>query len=308
MRVLVTGGNGFIGSHVVDALIAAGQDVSVLDVYQERYRPPLPGVRYFKGSFGDANVVAAALHEGIDTVIHLANYGLSLNDSGLPTSDLKNLEDSVKLFEACIEHKVGKVVYMSSGGKIYGIAEKLPITESHPTNPLGSYGITKLAIEKHLLSLSHYSGIGATIVRPSNPYGIRQAPQGVQGVIPIFAWRILHQQPITIWGEGNTIRDYVDVKDVATACVQAASHVCSGVYNLGSGVGIETIQVLGMISDLIGAPSIIKWEPARTFDVPAIVLDSSRAEKDLNWRPDTDIRCGLLGVIQWLEELARSGQ
>jgi UDP-glucose 4-epimerase len=303
MRVLVTGGNGFIGSHVVDALLAIGAEVTVLDTRQEQYRQPLPAVRYVTGSFGDERALKTALEQPPDTVIHLANYGLSLDASGLPESDLRNLSDSVKLFEASIRHGVRKVVFMSTGGKIYGIASDLPVNESHSTNPLGSYGITKLAIEKHLLSLSHYYGMEAVIVRPSNPYGVRQSPKGKQGVIPIFAWRILNRQPITIWGEGDAVRDYIRVEDVASVCALAATGKQTGIYNLGSGVGVNTLELVEILAELLGVDPIIDREAARKFDLPAIILDSTLAHRVFDWTPETDLKMGLLSVMDWMKLL-----
>jgi UDP-glucose 4-epimerase len=302
MHVLVVGGNGFIGSHIVDALLADKVQVSVLDVSPERFRPPLPEVNYFQGSFGDADDIEKALKGKPDAVIHLGNYGLTLNATGVPENDLRNLQDSVALFESCIKHQVSKVVFMSSGGKVYGIADRLPIKESDPTNPLGSYGIIKLSIEKYLLSLSYYYGISAVIVRPSNPFGIRQSPFGTQGVVPILGWKILHQQPITIWG--STVRDYIDVRAVASFCSMAATRECSGIFNLGSGVGVSTVELVEALAKELEIRPLIKSEPARKFDVPAIVLDSTRATQQFNWIGGNDLRAGLTEVTKWLRELA----
>ncbi|HTY24718.1 MAG TPA: NAD-dependent epimerase/dehydratase family protein [Desulfomonilaceae bacterium] len=302
MHVLVVGGNGFIGSHVVDALLADKVQVTVLDVSPERFRPSLPEVRYFQGSFGDTDDIERALRGKPDAMIHLANYGLTLNAAGIPENDLRNLQDSVGLFEACIKHRVSKIVFMSSGGKVYGIANSLPIKESDPTNPLGSYGIIKLSIEKYLLSLSYYYGIDAVIVRPSNPFGIRQSPFGTQGAVPILGWRILHQQPITIWG--STVRDYIEVQAVARFCCMAATRECSGTFNLGSGVGVSTIELVESLAKVLEIRPIIKMERAREFDIPAIVLDSTRATQQFNWRSRTSLLVGLAEVTKWMKELA----
>ena len=302
MHVLVVGGNGFIGSHIVDALLADKVQVTVLDVSPERFRPALPEVHYCPGSFGDADDIERALKGKPDTVIHLGNYGLTLNATGIPENDLRNLQDSVALFEACVKHQVSKVIFMSSGGKVYGIANSLPITEAHPTNPLGSYGVIKLSIEKYLLSLSYYYGIGAVIVRPSNPFGIRQSPFGTQGVVPILGWKILHQQPITIWG--STVRDYIDVRQVARFCCMAATRECSGIFNLGSGIGVSTFELVEALAKELEVRPVIKSEPARKFDVPAIVLDSTLATQQFNWSGGTNLWAGLTEVTKWLRELA----
>jgi UDP-glucose 4-epimerase len=303
MHVLVVGGNGFIGSHVVDALLAERVQVTVLDLCPERFRPSLREVHYCEGSFGHSQDVERVLELKPDVVIHLGNYNLSLNATGIPEEDLRNLGDSVRLFESCVKHQVIKIIFMSSGGKVYGISDHLPVKESAPTNPLGSYGIMKLAIEKHLLSLSYYYGIGAVILRPSNAYGVRQPPFGMQGAIPIIGWRILNRQPITIWGSGEAIRDYIDVKDIARFCCLAATRECSGVFNLGSGIGVSTNELVGALSDVLEICPTIKREPARQFDVPAIVLDSARAMQQFNWKSETNLRAGLVQVAEWLREL-----
>ena len=307
MRVLVVGGNGFIGSHVVDALLTEGVDVSVLDTSPERFRSPQPNVRYLQGSFGSTSDVESALENRPDVVIHLGNYDLSLDTTGIPESDLRNLDDSVKLFEACIKHQVSKVIFMSTGGKIYGITDRLPVRECDPTNPLGSYAIMKLSIEKHLMSLSHFYGIEFVILRPSNPYGVRQTPLGKQGVIPIVGWRILNKEPITIWGDGDAVRDYIDVRDVARFCCLAANSRCSGIFNLGSGIGVGTNELVSLVTEVLGINPIIRFAPARRFDVPAIVLDSTRARSQFNWEPQSDLRAGVVEVMTWLRELVREG-
>jgi len=303
MHVLLVGGNGFIGSHILDSLHYANAEVSVLDTYPERYRSPSADVRYCQGNYGDAEAVEVALKHKPNVVIHLANNSLSVGAAGLPESDLFDLSDSVKLFQSCIKHGVEKILFFSTGGKIYGVTDHLPANESHPTNPLGSYAITKLAIEKHLLSLSYQFGIGAVIVLPSNPYGIRQSPVGVQGAIPIFAWKIIHRQPITIWGAGDAVRDYIDVRDVASFCSMAAMRECSGIFNLGSGVGVNTLELVDLLAETLEVTPIIQREPARKFDVPAIILDSTRAKQQFNWNPQTDLRNGLIEVCSWLRQL-----
>jgi UDP-glucose 4-epimerase len=250
--------------------------------------------------------VESALEKKPDVVIHLANNGLSVGATGLPDGDLRDLKESVRLFESCIRHGVKKIVFMSTGGKIYGVTDQLPINESQPTNPLGSYAITKLAIEKYLLSLSYYFGISAVILRPSNPFGIRQSPTGVQGAIPIFAWRILHREPITVWGDGCALRDYIDVRDVAKFCSMAATKDCSGIFNLGSGVGVSTLELVDHLAETLHIVPMIQREPARKFDVPAIVLDSTRARQQFDWNPEANLRTGLIEVCAWLRELDRT--
>jgi UDP-glucose 4-epimerase len=304
MRVLVTGGNGFIGSHIVDSLLAENIEVSVLDPRAEQYREALHNVNYVRGSFGDMSSIEESLGGKPEAVIHLAHYGLSVGAPGLPENDVRNLTGSVRFFEMCIEHGVKKIIFMSSGGKIYGETNGLPVSEVHATNPLDSYGITKLAIEKYLMSMARLHSIEAAVVRPSNPYGIRQSPKGAQGVIPIFAWKIINQEPLTVWGDA--IRDYIDVRDVGHFCTKAILKSCSGAYNLGSGRGVKTSQLIDMLAGIIRLSPVMERKPARDFDLPAIVLDSTRARNEFSWHPRTDMQEGLVEIVQWLDDLKRS--
>lgn len=302
-HVLVVGGNGFIGSHVVDALLAANAQVTVLARSPERYRDPLPGVSYIESDFSDVATVESALASRPDVLIHLGSHHLSLSDAGLPACDLLNLKDSVALFELAIRSGVRKILFMSTGGKIYGRSVELPVKEGSAENPLGSYAITKLAIEKHLQSLALYHGIDAVIVRPSNPFGIRQAPGGRQGVIPIFMKRIQHCEPITIFGGMDMVRDYVRVEDVARFCALAAAQPCQGLFNLGSGVGVSLKQLIDMLQDVLNTEAILHFEPARPFDLPSIVLDCTRAKEVFAWNPETNMLPGLHVVADWLRTL-----
>jgi UDP-glucose 4-epimerase len=306
MRVLAVGGNGFIGSHVVDALVAAGVDVSVLDVADERYRAPLPDVRYIRGSLADQLTIENALSTGIDVVIHLAGSTLPQTSMDSPVADVQNLLNSITLFQLCATYKVKKVIFISSGGTVYGRAKRLPVSEGDSTDPLCSYGIIKLAIEKYLFCYSRLYGFDAVVLRLANPYGIRQSPQGQQGAVPIFMWKILHGEPISMWGDGSTIRDFMHVKDAARLCMLATLSECSGVFNVGSGHGISVADLISLISRTLNRRVEIVRQPARKFDVPAIVLDCMRANRCFDWQPQIVLSEGLKEVAEWLIWLSSS--
>jgi len=276
IRILVVGGNGFIGSHVTDTVLADGADVTVFDRAQEQYRGRLRGVRYFQGHLADKGAIEEVFQSPpFDAVIHLAG-GTSLPGSPLESAeaDIDNLRDSVTLFQLCATRGVKKVVFISSGGTVYGIPKTLPVAETDPTDPICSYGVVKLAIEKYLLSYAHVYGINAVVLRLANPYGIRQSPVGRQGAVPIFMWKVLHGLPITIWGDGSTARDFVHIADAARACALAAGRECSGVFNIGSGQGLAIGDLVKAISGTLGLPANIVYQPRREFDVPRLVAYS----------------------------------
>jgi UDP-glucose 4-epimerase len=308
MRILLVGGNGFIGSHVTDEVLAAGADVTIFDRAPERYRSPLHGVHYVQGDLADQKTLSRVLKgETFDTVMHLA-AGSSLPGSSIESthSDIDNLRDSIMLFHLCATRGVRKVVFISSGGTVYGIPKKLSVLESHPTNPICSYGIVKLAIEKYLLSYSLLYDFDAVVLRLANPYGVRQSPVGQQGAVPIFMWKVLHRQPLTVWGDGSTVRDFVHVTDAARVCALAATCECSGVFNVGSGQGLALRDLVRAISETLNMPANIVYTPRRNFDVARLVLDCTRARDYLNWRPRVPLTTGLNEVAEWLKALARA--
>ena len=206
-NILVLGGNGFIGSHLVDRLIADGHFVRVFDKYPERYRAPLPEVEYHLGDFGNRGLLLDALRD-IDVVYHLISTSLPKTSNDDPAFDVQsNVIETLFLLEQCLAKSVLKFVFVSSGGTVYGRPDRLPIVEESPTNPECSYGITKLTIEKYLNLYHHLHGLDYVVVRPSNPYGSRQDPHGIQGAIAVFLGRVASGKSIEIWGDGTFSKD-----------------------------------------------------------------------------------------------------
>lgn len=286
MKVLIIGGNGFIGSHVVDTFCENGIYPVVLDRSPERYRRPLEGVKYFRAEFGNRGQIEEIISSGIDVVVHLVSSTVPKSSNDDPIFDVQmNLIESIALFELCVKHRVRKVVFASSGGTIYGIPRQLPIPEDHPNNPLCSYGIVKLAIEKYLEFYSHNYGLDYCILRVSNPYGIRQDPCSMQGVVGVFTAKAMRGEQISIWGDGSIVRDFVAATDVAKLCYLATVSDVRGVFNVGSGRGTSVLDLIRLISASLGAPVDARFEPSRTFDVPAIVLDCTKAMHTFNWEP-----------------------
>ncbi len=300
-KVLVIGGNGFIGSHVVDKLLAHGHSVRVFDRQPERFRGPLPGVDYRIGDFADRMEVVEAL-AGVDAVFHLLSTTLPGTGDLDPKTDVQdNLVGAINLLESMHGLGVRRILFLSSGGTVYGIPESLPIPETHALRPIGSYGIVKASIEHYQEMYRRTRGFSPIIVRASNPFGPRQAHSGVQGVISTFLRRILAGEPIEIWGDGSVVRDYFDVRDLAELCVPAGMSGSEGAYNAGSGYGLSIKQVVEAVRTATGSDFEIVYKPGRPVDVPCSVLDCSRAKSDFGWECKTRVDAGLRNTWNWLK-------
>jgi UDP-glucose 4-epimerase len=300
---LLLGGAGFLGSHILETLLEDGCVVRVFDRARNRARvPSASGVEFFEGDFGNLGDLAAAL-EGCRTVFHLVATTLPKTSNDDPARDLEtNLVATVRFLDLARQHNVGKIVFASSGGTVYGAPTQVPIPEHHATGPLCSYGIHKLAIEQylHLYHLLH--GLDYSVLRVSNAYGERQRPDASQGAVTVFLERALRGQEIEVWGDGSVVRDYVYVKDVARAfCRAARSSGAPRIINIGSGRGISVNELIASIESLLGHPVTRRYLRARPFDVPVNVLDISLAATHLDWRPTYRLHDGLRRTLEWLQ-------
>jgi len=294
MNVLVLGGNGFIGSHLVDRLLMEGHSVRVFDKNQEHYRKALSNVDYHLGEFGNRGLLLEALH-GIDVVVHLISTTLPKTSNDDPVFDVQsNVVETLFLLEQCVSKGIKKVVFASSGGTVYGIPKIVPVLEESQTNPICSYGISKLTIEKYLMLFKQLYNLDFVIIRPSNPFGERQNPFGIQGVIPVFLGKILRQEPIQIWGKGDVVRDFIYVKDLVDAFYCAI--VCTPNFkllNVGSGKGSSLNDLLLIMRNVTGLDMKVNYVDSRTYDVPEIYLDIVKAKKELDWQPTTSLEEGI---------------
>jgi UDP-glucose 4-epimerase len=300
-RVLITGGNGFIGSHIADRFVANGWEVFVLGQGSRPSNPLPDDSRVIRGRVGDRALLEQIFSLGLDGVVHSAcsTFPTSSNEDKM-TDVRTNLVESLELFECCVKYKIPKLIFASSGGAIYGIPKQLPLPEESPTNPICSYGIVKLALEKYLELYRELHGLNYVSLRISNPYGPRQNPNGKQGVISVFASRMLQNKPLTLWGKGDAVRDFVHVRDIARLFYLAMTSKEQGVFNAGSGVGISINDLIGMMSIELGVvPNIIRLE-ARQADVPATVLSCRKARNSFGWVPQIPIEQGIREVGAWL--------
>ncbi|RGP38165.1 NAD-dependent epimerase/dehydratase family protein [Pseudotabrizicola alkalilacus] len=301
MRALVFGGCGFIGSHVVDALLAAGHSVTVFDKAMERYRAPLPGVEYMTGDFADKMAWAEAL-SGKDVVFHLISTTFPGTANLDPKADVTgNLIGTLNLIEVMNTLGIRRLVYMSSGGTVYGPAPGHPIPEDYPLNPINSYGIVKVAIEQYLAMYRISHGLQPVVIRAANPFGPRQGHTGVQGVVATFMRRLQTGQPIEIWGDGKVVRDYLHVADLAQLCLAAAESDLCGAVNAGSGQGRSLLDLIEALAHVTGQEIAPVFKPGRTIDVPYSVLDITKAQTVLGWQPATEFRDGLRSSWDWMQ-------
>ena len=304
MKALVLGGTGFIGSHLVDLLLARGHQVRVLSRSPERHRPPLAGVDYRLARLGDTPAVAEALC-GVEVVFHLAGATVPATAARDPVFDVEaNLVGTLRLLGLLAGSGVKRLVYLSSGGTVYGVPETLPVPEDHCLMPICSYGIVKAAIEGYVRIFQRSHDVDCIVVRPSNPYGPRQGHFGVQGVIGTFLGRIRDGEPLEVWGDGSQVRDFLYVSDLAEFCLRAAEKGGGGVYNCGSGQGSSINDVIAVTEKVTGREVPVIRRPARGFDVPEVVLDISAARRDFGFQPRVGLEEGIR--MTW-ESLDRGG-
>lgn len=301
---LLVGGGGFIGSHLAAKLCASGRkDVRVLG-RSPHPRFPLPeGVRYVSGDVCDERILRPLLEE-CGEVIDLAHSTVPKTSFENPVMDvMANLPASVTLIKLASECKLRRFVLISSGGTVYGNASYLPIDESHPTNPVSPYGITKLAAEKYALMFHRLTGLPVVIARPANPYGPNQLGNLGQGFVGAALFAMLNRTPVQIYGDRGTIRDYIYIEDLADGIVAALNAgVAGNAYNIGTGLGFDNKQVLdkiGEVSDRASFPLNVTILAERSYDVAANVLSSAKLAYVSGWRPQTDFASGLARTWAW---------
>lgn len=298
MKIVVTGGNGFIGSHLVLALSARGEALTVIDRGEPRTDIEWTGVRYLQGSFDDAALLQDAL-QGADLVYHLASTTVPGSANLDPAADVRgNLLGTLNLVQAMEQAGCSRLVYLSSGGTVYGDIDREQVEEDAPTRPISSYGIVKQAIERYLLMYQRLGTLQPTILRASNPYGARQGKLGLQGLVSTAIDRIHSQKPLDIWGDGSAVRDYIFVSDLVELMVKAGYSTHTGVYNAGSGQGASVREIIDELCSALGMTANVNYGPARAFDVARVVLDVSRANADFDWRPTTPLRDGLRATVE----------
>jgi UDP-glucose 4-epimerase len=289
---LVLGGAGFLGSHLVDGLKAAGHQVRIFDRPHE---------------FLDPADLERAL-PGAELVFHLISTTVPKNSNENPALDIEsNIAGTARLLELLRKHPPRRLVFISSGGTVYGVPRATPIRESHPTDPISSYGIHKLAIEKYLHMNHALYGLDYRVLRVANAYGERQRTDKAQGAVAAFLERVLRNEPIQIWGDGSVVRDYVYAGDIAQSFLRAAEYRGEErIFNIGSGHGVSLNELVDAIAAVIGRRPSVEYTPGRGFDVPVNVLDIRLAREKLGWSPQMPLAEGLRRTYEWMRRCASS--
>jgi len=305
MRILVLGGSGFLGSHIVDKFLAEKHDVCVYDLYPERFRRSPKGIKFYTGDFGNVGALDELIATGFDAVIHCVSTTTPKSSNESPEFDIQsNVIGTLYLLDICVKHKVGKLVFMSSGGTVYGdIGELDLVDESHAVKPMCSYGVSKLTIEHYLDVYKHLRGLDYVALRLSNPFGERQSPLRALGALTVFLHRTLKGQNVEVWGDGGVTRDFIYVGDVANAVYLATINPVSGVFNVGTGTGLSLRDILAHISHVLDLEPTVTWLPSRSFDVPRIVLDATKLKNATQWKCLTTLRDGVTITADWLRKI-----
>jgi UDP-glucose 4-epimerase len=304
MRVLVIGGAGFLGSHIVDRFLRERNEVTVFDLHPEQFRRSPREVAFFQGDFGNVGTLDKLIRTGFDVVVHCVSTTTPKTSNESPVFDVQsNIIGSLHLLDICVERKVSKLVFLSSGGTIYGdIGSLHSVNESHPANPVCAYAVSKLAIEHFLGVYKHLHGLDYVVLRVSNPYGERQNPMRALGALTVFLYRTIKRQEIEVWGDGTVIRDFIYVGDVANAVYLATVNPTVGIFNVGSGIGFSLRDVLRNIFEVVGLEPSVTWLPSRTFDVPRIVLDATKLRTATGWQCLTSLSQGIALTAEWLRK------
>jgi UDP-glucose 4-epimerase len=305
LRILVMGGLGFIGSHLSRALLREGYRVRIFDkLYGSRnlIADIIGDIEVEEGDAERPEDVLRSLKD-IDVAIdfiHTTVPGASMND---PSYDVQtNVVAHASWLSLLHKTELRRIIYISSGGTVYGVPQRNPIGEDHPTNPISSYGITKLAIEKYFAMYATINGIEYRIGRPANVYGEGQHLHIGQGVVGVFLDRCLKGEPIEIWGDGTVSRDYIYVSDMVRGIMKLIDHRGDGrVFNVSSGMGHSLNDIIAIIQDELKIPVRVTYAMARKFDVPLNVLDNSRLRSETGWGPQTDMVDGMRLVCNYLQ-------
>jgi UDP-glucose 4-epimerase len=289
---------------VAEALLDADYSVRIFDktnVSTRNVDHILDHIELFEGDFTNEEAVGAAARD-VDYVFHFVGTTLPKTSTDNPVYDVEsNIVATLKLLEAAVKHRVRKVIFSSSGGTVYGVPHSIPISEDHPTNPTCSYGITKLAIEKYLELYRRTKGLDYVCFRISNPYGERQNVQSIQGVVAVFLGLVKNGEPLTIWGDGEITRDYIYIKDIVSVLIQALEIKPQwNVFNLGSGQGTTLNELVAAIRDVTKEDVAVTYTEGRDIDVPANVLDISRAHRSFGFAPQTSLSEGIRRTWDWL--------
>jgi UDP-glucose 4-epimerase len=300
LKILVTGGAGFIGSHVVDALVGESHSVVVVDNLSTGKREHVnQKAKFYQVDLRSPELNEIVQSEKPDLINHHAAHVDVRRSTADPLYDADvNIAGSLNLLESARQSGVAKFIYASTGGAVYGEPVYLPCDENHPVNPICPYGISKLTVEKYLSFYAHSYDLHYVILRYPNVYGPRQDPMGEGGVVAIFARHMVRAEPVVINGTGEQERDFLYVEDVVRANLLALRATEGQVYNLGTGVGTSVNQLFEAMSRMSGYSSQPTYGPPKPGETFKIYLDATKAQAELGWQPEFDLDEGLRRTTQ----------
>ncbi|HWP66312.1 MAG TPA: SDR family oxidoreductase [Candidatus Limnocylindria bacterium] len=306
MKILVTGGAGFIGSHVVDAYLAAGHEVVVLDDLSTGKRENLNAkARFVEGSILDAGTADLVARERFDVVNHHAAQIDVRRSVADPLLDARvNILGTIALLEAARRAGVRRFIFVSSGGAVYGEQETFPAPETHPTWPVSPYGVSKRSGELYAHFFQAQYGLPFVALRYANVYGPRQDPHGEAGVVAIFTLKMLRGEAVTVNGDGQQTRDYVYVGDVARMSVLALEKDATGPVNVGTGIETDVNTLAALLRDTVGSTAPITHGPAKAGEQRRSVVDPGRAAAMYGWRPEVTLADGLRRTVEFFRSRA----
>ncbi|RMF89269.1 MAG: NAD-dependent epimerase/dehydratase family protein [Nitrospinota bacterium] len=304
MRILVTGGAGFIGSHIVDRYIAEGHEVVVVDnLSSGKAEQVNPQAKLYVMDICDPALAQVLETEKIECVNHQAAQANVRRSVADPVADGEiNIIGSLNLLHHAIRCGVKHCIFASTGGAIYGEQETFPAEETHPLNPVSPYGVAKLAVEKYLFCFQQIHGISYTALRYANVYGPRQDPHGEAGVVAIFTERLLRNEPPVINGDGEQTRDYVYIDDVVEANVLALRHTLSGAFNVGTGIETSVNTLYRRLKALIPTPVEAVHGPPKEGEQRRSLLSSRRLQAQTGWAPRISLEEGLAKTVAYFRQ------
>lgn len=303
MTVLVLGGRGFIGRATTMALVASGRRVRSFDRHATPQVPATGGVDFRVGDLADAQGLAAAMTDA-RAVVHLASPSSPARSEADWEADVQaQVQNTLRVIAAMEAAGVRRLVFISSGGTVYGGKHRSPIDEEQPATPICVYGINKLAAERFILHAHGLGRIDATILRVANAYGPAQSVDRAQGIVGICIARALSGEPLRLWGDGRAVRDFVHVDDIGRAVTAAVDYTGPHTtFNIGSGVGRSVLDVIATIEALCGQRIAVEHLPERGLDVAYNVLDCARARRELAWQSATSFEAGLASTLAWYRQ------
>jgi len=302
-KVLISGGAGFIGSHIAEAYLASGFDVVVVDNLSTGKRENLPrGVTFYEGDITSlSDMEEIFFREKPDYVNHHAAQINLRRSTEEPLFDARvNILGSISLLELSVKYRVKKFIFASTGGAIYGEVKTLPAREDMPALPLSPYGVAKRSVELYLNYYHKVQGLDFVALRYGNVYGPRQDPRGEAGVVAIFISRIIKGEPCIIFGDGRKTRDYVYIEDIARANLLALS--ASGIYNLGTGKETSVLDLVEVLKKVSGEDFPVVFGEERKGEIDRIALSSEKAREALGWTPSFSLEEGISHTWEWFKE------